>query len=1397
MRRARHIVKLIALWIAAATLAVAVLVFAVSIAFYSILTLPSVQERALRIAEAKISDLGFFNGDITIERISSNLISCIEVYGVRAVGKSGYGDSVYVGRATVRYRIPPLLRKTVRVTKVTVTDVRGHIVMSPDGDIMIPFMPIEYYKRAVADTAAPGDSSAPAPHKHRKSPKAGGGNEDGYPDPSKWPWKVDIGKTRVNGINAVYRDLKNNMTGEIVDASAEARFYAIDSFFVELRVPNGSYVSPWWSGAVDTIGVSGVITWRDLNVHSLLLKGATTRVTAAGKLSYYEGKPWDLRADFITSIKPLPVLYENAEGLGKDGFLEGKASFGGTLYEPIFGARVKGYGIVYKGYDLSALDIDASYGRDEYGRARIRGGNAFGNFDVDAKLLMKNLMRGPAFGNYSLTALVSGLEARKIAEELKIKLPLPIDGGRLRLKADGKCFEIPAQAALTAEFEGENLAGGGIAVNARLKNDLWEIDGNWGANLIEGRGGIDFKTLAVKGAVNADVPDPSAPAVTFAKERVHGKLELAAEFGGRLDKIDKLTASAVAKGDGIRWRGVRADSVEAHLSVDSGKVRLRRADGHVHGRIDSAAAFFGQGGKVGGYINADVSMKGGFDDPLINARLRGYGLRYAQYVVDTLVGFASMEKDTVRWNSLYLRGMGTIVESGGRVIIGPNMSLSGGVELFDERPDGSRVSAGRLTANGTVAADSIKGGCRLASLPLRMLDPWIPPEHRMQGVLSFTGDFSGATANPSAKISFKLVDPVYGKYAIHSVAGDAAFSDSMLTAAALIKTGGASDPIKFKALLPLLPSSGYKIDETGKRTAQINAAAGKFDLRELSARFLEPDCKVVGGAVFDVKLTNTGGGWNVGGELAIPDAAISYGPQEANVDSVSVNAGLSGTLQKPRAEFTLSAKRAEMGRLRMDRSFIKGRSGIDTLLIDTAAFVFRDTGVVNLKGMLRYGGADSLFHNQNFYAQYWVKTLPISAFSRLVPSVRLRNGVFNGSGVIHAAGGRPLVDGTLRLTGLNAVIPDINPTIGPLDASFRFSDSTVAIASLNAKWGRGRFSASGRTGWNLERIADVSLNVKAQDLSFELPDVVNVGITNADLRVSDRGGGLIIDGKAVMGHTSYVRDLNVVELINQMQVAADVRRTPNPFLQSILLRIDLDLANNVSVDMNVGTLLADGRLTVAGTAGSPGIVGEIKIVDGFVYYLDRKFTIAEGVIFNPDHSRINPTLKITAKADVITFSPDSRSEQFTVTLSVTGTMDNPVVRFMAEPTLSELDILSILTFGERMGGMGSDINNRLMNIAAQQAIGLGTRRLEKLLNLDRVSVSGDVLGTGNSQSAGATIGVSKRFTSRLNVSYETNTNKLSDRKVTAQYRLLQNLFLEGLTTSEGENALDLILRYSR
>jgi hypothetical protein len=558
----------------------------------------------------------------------------------------------------------------------------------------------------------------------------------------------------------------------------------------------------------------------------------------------------------------------------------------------------------------------------------------------------------------------------------------------------------------------------------------------------------------------------------------------------------------------------------------------------------------------------------------------------------------------------------------------------------------------------------------------------------------------------------------------------------------------------------------------------------------------EPDVNITGQVSFNAGIANRGSGWITDGSLTLPRGDVKYVPWDVNVSDVRVSARLSGALEDPNVEFVATCGRSEMSPLRLHRGFVKGRTGLDTLFIDSARVVFRDSGFIDLRAHMLYSGVDSLFYAQNFYAHYRAINFPSTFFSRLMPGFALRGGYFNGSGVIYPANGRPNIDGMLTMSGLEVTIPDIYPVIGPIDASFELADSTIKLISSNARWGRGTLSAEGQVFWDTVKIYGSNLRVRADDLHFELPEVVNVGVRNADLRITGQTDDFTISGRAALGPTSYVRDLNFIELINQAQIGSNVRRTPNPFFESLRLYIDLDLINNMTVDMNLGTILADGRITVGGTAAEPTIMGRITISDGFVYYLDRKFKIVEGTLFNPDLTVINPTLKINAELEVLTFSSTNKAEEYTITLSLTGELENPVVRFTAEPALSELDILSILTFGEKMGGVGSDMRNRLASFATQQALGLGARRLEKYLNLDRVSVSGNMPGA-DGQNDGFTIGVTKSFSPRFNVTLETSTGKLSNQKATAQYRLLPNIFLEGQTTSEGETAVNLNFRYSK
>jgi hypothetical protein len=1344
--------------------------------FYYLLLYPPFQQRALRFAENEMST--FFLGDITIERVESNLFSRIDFYGLRAAGSAEFGDSITVGHVSVRYRLPSILKKRVNVRNLRVTDINGQVVMAPGNDILLPFLP-----------AFLKDSNRSNDEDDKENNDEGGG----HPNPDDWPVKIHIGSVKIEGINAVYRDLHNNMVGEIKNASATAQFHSIDSFSVQLAVPQGSYSSPWWDGTIDTLGASGVITWRNLRVHSMLLEGSGTRVTGGGLLSYFDDDPWDLHANFKTAINPVPILYTYDKGVGRDGILEGTASFKGSLYKPLYSAHVRGRGVKYRGYELGSFNVEADYGADEYGRAKIRGTSAVGPFNVNASLQMINLMRGVEFGNYSVQANLNELDANIISKELRIDGQIPAERGSVRLSASGRDIGIPTFVDLSVQLDGGRLAGAPLNADMVLSNDLWSLNGRWGANRFEGSGRLNSKNGSVSGFLSSRLPDPAAVSLTFSKERVSGLLNSYIDIGGY---IHNPTLGASLKGNEIRWRGMEADSADAFLTFEDGKLGIQKIDASISGNVDSVFTFLDLGHLVKGHIEADFSMVGGGEpsDLFLHAQVRGCGLQYEQFSLDSAFGLVKLERDTLIWTDLFLRKGNDAALSRGSIVFGSEIKLDADADLFFER-EGIKTAAGELGFNGLLRGDSIKAKYRITSAHLLLLDQWIPQEHRVNGMLSSSGELWGTVANPCAKMEFTVTEPRYTNVKAHRISGRASFSDSLLNGSAQLSLNETAEAVKFSAQLPFLPSSGWKIDETGERICLIKSSAGHLHIGVLAELF-GPQYAASGLLAFEVQLSNAGSGWGVGGSVSLPDGEIEYLPLKIHASGVNFSASGSVTSTQNDASFVLRSGIVEMPMLRIENSVVKGHSGPDALIIDEARLGFAGSSYIDLKGALPYAGIDSLMYNNNLKVQYTVKDFPAQFFSTFFPQYGLRKGVFNGTGEIYTYEGRPFVDGGLSLNGLEFSIPDIYPLIGPADAQFEFNGSTIMVTSGQVKWNRGIMRAEGHASWDTKRLYGLSLNLWGGNIAFELPGVIQVSVDTASLHLTDQDEKILINGRAALAPTTYVRDLSIMEMINNMQIRDGIRRAPNPFLESVLLRIDLDLANNMNVNMNLGSLTADGRVALTGSAASPGFVGEVSIIDGYVYYFDRKFKIDEGMLFNADPSVINPNLNIVAKADVSTYlPPPAKGEDFTITLNITGTMENPVVRFEAEPNLSELDILSVLTLGQRMGSVGSDINDRIANIAAQQAIGLGTRRLERILNFDRISVSGDVMGASDSR--GASLSVARRLTSRLLLTGETFMGKFSDRKVTAHYRLTPHFYLEGQTTSEGENAVDLIFRFSR
>ncbi|MBD3315758.1 MAG: hypothetical protein GF344_08235, partial [Chitinivibrionales bacterium] len=202
----------------------------------------------------------------------------------------------------------------------------------------------------------------------------------------------------------------------------------------------------------------------------------------------------------------------------------------------------------------------------------------------------------------------------------------------------------------------------------------------------------------------------------------------------------------------------------------------------------------------------------------------------------------------------------------------------------------------------------------------------------------------------------------------------------------------------------------------------------------------------------------------------------------------------------------------------------------------------------------------------------------------------------------------------------------------------------------------------------------------------------------------------------------------------------------------------------------------------------------LDVVEGGVYYLDRRFTVAGGhVRFSGPRYR-NPFVGFSAVTDVVALVPHSMGELpgtkvYEITLAVSGPLERPEAVLSSRPPLSQPDIISVLTLGTTLGAVGTELGERVQALAANQLLGFGARKLERLFGLEQIRVTGDAAGA--KVVTGPHIILTKRFSRRLTLSYATAVRAIDQREISAVYRLTRHVFLVGATDQSGSSSIDL------
>ncbi len=1351
----------------------AVLVFiaagllAISLLAAVVVSLPPVQRYARQRAERFLDSL--LVGDITLTGIQTNLFSSLSVEKVTLRAPAGAADSIVVFDLRVVYSLLPLLRRTVLIRSIDVRRVTAYLARSAEGEMTLPFMP-----RAVVE-------------QQRQQPRQA-------PEPSTW--RVCIVSMRVEKIDALYRDRALDLTARVPAGSFRGALPAVDSIALALDLPWASLHSPWWSGELDTLQVESVVTDSAVWLDTLIATTTGLAVSGTGRIPFGRDGALDVAARASADIGDVAFVRNRVPGLGDSGTVVAELAMTGTFVQPLIRLDLAGSGLAYREYAIDSLDLTAHYDRQSELHARLALTSPLARAIVEGQAAMPSLLDSPSVRAYTAEATVEGLDVSRIRELTIENDPVRRTIAQLRARVAGSGIDsIPAHIAAWATVTSGACDSVPLHVRGMLDTTRWRLRADWGENVVDGAGRLVVGG-EVRGTVEANVRDPALISRTFIDRTIRGTLYGRADIAGAL--TDPRLALSVTSPE-LRWSGLVADTVSARATVREATVRIDDAHAVVDGELDSLFAVLGLD-KGGGAIRVEVNASGTIDTPRAVARIAASRISYGEYGADTVSGRVLLiGRDSVVWRGVRARSGDAFLLSNGAFAFGSPHRVGATVDVAS-RQTGRWEDAGEARVWATLGADSLTARFEIDDVGVGVLTEWLPFEQKPAGQLTARGRVRGRGRRLAGRVSVDMANPGIGGVRFPSLTGDMTLGETAARADLRLLLHDRESVIDIAARVPLAAGEGFEIASGDGRPFVIAARGESIDVAGFEG-MLDGELSAEGGPMsLTAVLRRIDDLWALEGGITMQAAEFGYEPLDIRASGVTFSSTIGGTTAKPLISFVLATEDIRLPTQVIARSRWEGTLRGDTVALTTGYARFLGGGTIRLTGSVPLSEVGELLSGGDPDLQFEFVQVPLDIVEQFVPGLRVQSGALEGSGTVSVKRGEFSSAGTLALDSAVFTYEGIETPIGPVAGTIILSGDTVELDSLRGTLGGGEFVADGYLVWRPGERLRVELAVKAEQVSAVVTDLVTVQLQRVDLELVTRKGGYLLRGDVDMGETRVVRDFWVPDVIELARGSPEATpEEPGAFARQFALRVEVDIDQNLYVDMNLADVQLDGRLAVSGTVAEPGLVGRIEVVEGDIFYLDRRFEVTRGEVRFLDPFELNPTFAIVAVTEVVATTAGSvttvpGTETYTITLNVAGTLKNPEVVLTSVPALPQPDIVSVLTLGTTLGAVGGELASRVQTLAANQLLGFGAQKLERLLGLEEIRITGDIF-SGEAET-GAQVTLTKRVSRRLSVTYGTALREFEEQELSAVYRLTRWLFVVGSVSQRGESSIDMRTRFT-
>ncbi|MBK9265763.1 MAG: translocation/assembly module TamB domain-containing protein [Polyangiaceae bacterium] len=644
-----------------------------------------------------------------------------------------------------------------------------------------------------------------------------------------------------------------------------------------------------------------------------------------------------------------------------------------------------------------------------------------------------------------------------------------------------------------------------------------------------------------------------------------------------------------------------------------------------------------------------------------------------------------------------------------------------------------------------------------------------------------------------------------------------------------IRIGSASLPAsQMDVAMTAAGSSGRTIGWTrcrNPRTAPFDRA--EYD-RDLSSGDFRVSGKLAGGQIVldDVRMTRQKHKVVTGrvttqaldlGALAnlLPGVAFSATPPHGKLDASFNIAKLPfDDLARTRVSMALTALELERGGRRVALAGTPGPILIDndTLTLPKIALVVDVAGVsapVTIEGNVA-----RLIAAPELDLGLQVGPLDLSHLSAGIPSIHRARGSVDGNlrikgppSALRYGGSARLRDGELALRGVPVSIDDA-------DFDVAVTSSEARILKGTAKVGGGEMSVTGRVPIRGFELGKAEASIVMRGVKVPLADGINM-TADADLEASfkpstgedEPEGKNLPEIKGLVTLTSFLYSRPIALSLDLNQLASGTRRTTvttyDPkndtfrFDVNVVAQKPLRLSNNL-VDMQLD--IAPPGLALSGTNQRYGARGLLRILpDSKLRLRSNEFTVREGLVRFDDPLRLAPKVDVraqteyrryastagasTAAADTSTSAAATASlgQQWRINLYAHGDEENLKLDLTSEPSLSQEDIVLLLTLGLTRAEMDRGLASSLGESVGLEALAAITGA-DKAVKTIVPIIDEFRFGTSYSSRTGRTeptVTLGKRITDEVRATVTTGITENREVRSSIEWRLGRRMILQG------------------